>query len=492
MVSLRSHPHLYQINTWPWLDRLSRHAGRTITLADVPDEHWDRLRDSGFDLVYLLGIWQRSPIGREIARATPSLFPSYEAALPLWRPRDVVGSAFSIAAYEPDARIGTFDDLDAVREKLHARGMRLIVDFVPNHLGFDHRWIDEHPDRFVTAPEDRHRGEPDAFRRVEGTDGQVRFIACARDPNFPPWTDVAQLDYSKPGVRAAMIDVLRSIAEHADGARCDMAMLVLSDVFRRTWSHLAGPVPPEEFWGTAAEALPRFLLLAEVYWNLEARLQHLGFSFTYDKTLYDRLRAGSAPDVRAHLTADLSYQRRMARFIENHDEPRSSDAFGPRVTAAAVAIATLPGLRFFGDGQLEGRRVRVPVQLGAVADEPVDAALADFYRRLLEISNDPIFHAGEWQLSDIVPIDGSSSQVLAWQWRATRGECRLVVVNLGASTAQARVDVRGDLPQGDRIAFEDRLNGQLYERGRSELAADGLYVRLDAGGAHVFAWRPMI
>src|SRR5438105_881670 len=99
---MRPHPHLYEINTWPWLDALSRRVGRGITLGAVPDAEWDALRALGIDLVYLMGLWRRSPIGRQLARSDPRLFDAYDRALPGWHVQDVVGSAFSIAGFEPD------------------------------------------------------------------------------------------------------------------------------------------------------------------------------------------------------------------------------------------------------------------------------------------------------------------------------------------------------------------------------------------------------
>ena len=232
----------------------------------------------------------------------------------------------------------------------------------------------------------------------------MRFVACGRDPFFPPWTDVAQLDYFSDDTRAAMLAELQTIARHADGARCDMAMLVLSAVFGRTWSALVkAPPPATEFWAEARAAVPGFLMLAEVYWDLDWRLQQLGFDFTYDKRLYDRLVHGAPRDVRGHLGADPEYQRRSARFIENHDEARSVVAFGDRVMSAAVVVSTVPGMRFYHDGQFEGRTARLPVQLGVMADEPVDDRLLAFYRRLLEVVDAPVFHSGEWRLLDISP-----------------------------------------------------------------------------------------
>lgn len=485
---MRTNPVLYEINTWPWLERLSRRAGRRLTLGSVPDAEWDRLGAIGVDCVYLMGIWRRSAISRRIARSDAQLFARFDRALPDWRAADVVGSAYSVAGYDVDPILGTNEDLAQVRGRLHARGMRLIVDFVCNHTAFDHPWVVAHPERYVCAPEALFRGNPRAFQPIEVAGGDVRFVACGRDPFFPPWTDVAQLNYFRPETRHAMIDELRRLAARADGARCDMAMLVLSDVFARTWGHIVGAAPDVlDFWADAAAAVPDFYLIAEVYWDLERRLQQLGFGFTYDKSLYDRLLHGTGASVRDHLRADVEYQRKSARFVENHDEPRSAAVFGDRVRAAAVAALTVPGMRFLHDGQIEGRRLQTPVQLSRFADEPVDEPLRTFYERLLAAIASPAFHEGDWRLLDVGPGGGESYRDLAaWRWQH-RDRSWLVVVNLGHAVAQGYVRVNADLPSRDRYVFEDALDGRRYpwERGALE-AGGGLYVRLDVGGAHVF------
>ena len=471
------------------MNALSRTLGRRVTLGSVPDNQWDALHALGIDLVYLMGVWRRSALGRHLARSEVGLFPAFDRAVPGWRAKDVVGSAFSVAAYEPDSEIGTWDDVDAVREKLHARSMALIVDFIVNHTGFDHAWIADHPDRYVNVPEETFRRDPGAFRIVETPSGDVRFIACGRDPFFPPWTDVAQIDHFSPDARAAMIGELRAIARHADGARCDMAMLALSDVFARTWgAHVDAPPPGTEFWADARAAVPGFTLVAEVYWDLERRLQQLGLDFTYDKGLYDLLLRGNVLEVRAHLAGDDEYQRRTARFIENHDEDRSAAAFGDRVRPAAVAMSTIQGLRFFHDGQFEGRRARLPVQLGVMAEQTRDEHLLAFYSRLLSIVGDEQFHRGEWRLLDVASAgDDTHEQLVAWRWKR-RGALHVVAVNLGRGPAQAHVLLNEDLPAGvAAFIFEDLLNDRVYPWSRAALeSAGGLYVRLDKGASHIF------
>jgi hypothetical protein len=367
--------------------------------------------------------------------------------------------------------------------------MQLMVDFIPNHTGFDHPWIQSHPERYVQGDDAAFRRNPVAFRAIENSFGEVRLIACGRDPYFAPWTDVAQLDYSNADTRAAMVEVLGQLAVHADGARCDMAMLVLSDVFNQTWKdYLRSPMPAKEFWTEARSAVRTFTLLAEVYWDLEFRLQQLGFDFTYDKRLYDRLLHSAPPEIRGHLMADAEYQRRSARFIENHDEPRSAAEFGDRLRAAAVVISTLPGLRFFYHGQFEGRTEHLPVQLGRWRDQPVDEKLRGFYDRLLAAVEGDVFHAGAWRLLDVYPAgDPSNTDLLAWQWDRDR-ELRIVAVNLGGAAAQGLVQLSSELagnPRDDDVVFEDQLDGRRYPWSRNALKQSGLYVKLEKGDAHI-------
>ena len=485
----RSHPHLYQVNTWAWLEEMSAAAGRRLALRDVPDAEWDRLAALGFDLVYLLGVWRRSLAGRRHFRTDAASFRHFDRAAPGWTLASVVGSPFSIHEYAPDPRIGDWAALDAVRAKLHARGMRLILDFVPNHVGPDHPWIASHPEYFVRGTEADYQRDPAAFILVEPEGRAPYFVARGRDPYFAPWTDTAQVDYFEPGAREAMVGVLRDVAQHCDGLRCDMAMLVLNEVFARTWGGLlrGRPAPAGEFWPAAIAALPGdFLWMAEVYWDMEGALQALGFDFTYDKRLYDRLRGGRADELRAHLAADPAYQARLARFLENHDEHRAVHAYGrERVPGLAALIATLPGLRFFHQGQLEGRTVHLPMPLDAARPEAPDLALRAVYERVLQAADDPVFHEGEWSLLAVDrDADDSHGDLVAWRW--IRGAAQaLVVLNCSGGTAQGRVRPGPGLP-GPRLLLDDAMDGSRYERERADLEAHGLYVRLAARQAHLF------
>ena len=321
------YPALYQINTRVWLTELSGALGRRATLDDVPDGELDRLAELGFDWVWLLSVWQTGPAAQAISRANRSWRREFEETLPDLRDDDIGGSGFAIRSYTVHRDLGGTAALGRLRTRLQQRGMKLMLDFVPNHMAPDHPWVDEHPDFFVRGSENDLAASPQNYRRVR-TNGGALVLAYGRDPYFDGWPDTLQLDYGNPDLQQAMIGELATIAGQCDGLRCDMAMLVLPDVFERTWG-----IRPEPFWPKAIESVrrahPQFRFMAEVYWDLEWTMQQQGFDYAYDKRLYDRLREGRARPVREHFHAGLDYQDKLARFLENHDEPRAAATFPP-------------------------------------------------------------------------------------------------------------------------------------------------------------------
>jgi hypothetical protein len=270
-----------------------------------------------------------------------------------------------------------------------------------------------------------------------------------------------------------------------------MSMLVLREVFQRTWGRPALP-----FWPGAIAAArarnPGFRLIAEVYWGLEWEVLQQGFDGAYDKRLYDRLVAGAAGPVRDHLAAPLDYQSRMVRFLENHDEPRAAAVFpGPRHEAAAIVTFLAPGLRFLHQGQLEGHRVHLSAHLVRWPDEPTDPALHEFYGRLLEILRDPALRDGDWSLLACGPAwDGNPTvgQFLAFAWSSgsSTGSLRwVVVVNFGPNQGQARVLLPFEELAGRSLALTDRATGAVFDRSGDDLREHGLYVDLPAWGYHL-------
>lgn len=498
MIPYRNHPHLYEINTWTWLRELSRRSGQTMTLGDVPTAEWDALAAKGFDLIWLMGLWERSPEARRIARLTEKLHRDYENARPGWGADEVVGSPYAIHTYRPDRRLGSWGELDLVRQRLHERGLGLILDFVPNHTAVDHPWVTLSPDYYINFA--REPGTGVACFAAKDSQQETRCIAHGKDPYFPAWRDTAQVNHFNPAARRALLEELRRIAAHCDGVRCDMAMLVLNEIFDEAWGAVQPyPKPETEFWSDAIAALPDFIWIAEVYWDRERELQELGFSFTYDKTLYDLLRAGRAPEINRRLARDLPYQGKLVRFLENHDEPRSASVFGEaRFPAVGVLFATLPGMRFYHQGQLEGRRIRLPIQLARAQTEGTSRYFLEFYDRILEWTNDTAFHQGAWTLLCVTGAgDASSVSLIAHQWRSASG-WKLVAVNLSASTARGMVRLtespgdHGDKPgTDDALSFLDQLTGRTYQYRAEQIFRDGLYIELGAFGAHLFSVRPL-
>lgn len=488
---LRKHPHLYEINTWAWLEELSARAGRQIQLADVADSEWDTLEKRGFDIVWLMGVWQRSPESQRIALADPSNHAAYDRALPGWKAADVISSPYAVAGYTPDPRIGTWDALDRVRDKLHRRGMALFLDFVGNHTALDHPWTREHPEFYFWGTQQDFELNPSAFYPFPMRDG-TRFLVLARDPYFPPWKDVAQLNHFHAGMRAAQLQDLRTIAKHCDGLRCDMAMLHLSDIFAKVWSHFLqdATAPKKEFWTEAHETVPGLVLLAEAYWGTEPRLLDLGFSFAYDKHLYDAVRDENADAARAILSAAPDYQARFARFLENHDEARCNMVFGGRLPAVVTMMGTLPGLRFYHQGELDGRRMQLPITLRVAAEETTDPMAKVLFEKILRITNEDVFHEGEWRLLQVA-AEGAPTigNLIVYEWRS-RNSWKMIAVNPGSGSAQGRVGISDGAAPAKEYDFNDELNGVNYPRNGEELRNIGLFVRLEGHQAHLFDITP--
>jgi glycosidase len=489
---LRPHPHLYEINTWAWLEKLSARLGRPVNLANVPDSEWDAIARLGFDVVWLMGVWKRSPESRRIMLANPANAKEYDRALPGWKPDDVIGSPYSVAQYVPDARIGTWDSLDAVRAKLRERGIALFLDFVGNHTALDHSWTREHPEFYVQGGQQEFEKDPVSFCRIETPRG-IFFLALGRDPYFPPWDDVAQLNHFSPQMRAAQLAELRTIASHCDGVRCDMAMLHLNDIFEKIWGHLLhGAVAPEqEFWAKAHAAVPGLILFAEAYWGTEQRLLDLGFSFAYDKSIYDAVRDIRMTDLHPQLAAPVAYQSHLARFLENHDEDRFASVFAKdRRISAGTLVGTLPGMRFYYQGELEGFVRRLPITLRIWDDEPADPASSAFFAKLLRVTKDGLFHNGEWNCLSVTPEgDDTAGNLVVYEWRSEKA-WKIISINLAGAASQGRVHF-GDRPlAATEYVFYDELNDARYVRTADELRGLGLFVRREAFDAHIFNVSP--
>lgn len=481
----RNRPVIYEIHTWPWLAELGDRHHKKITLGNVPSAEWDALGALAVDAVWFMGVWQRSPAGIVVSNANPELQAEFARAVPDYTTADNVGSAYCVRDYQVDEHLGGAEGLSIARQELAARGIKLILDYVPNHVAPDHAWLREHPEYMMRGTAEDLARAPNEFIEVSG-----QVIANGRDPYFAPWRDVAQLNAFSPGLRAALVETVSSIAAQCDGMRCDMAMLLLNDIFAKTWGERAGAKPAAEFWRELIPAVkaryPDVLFIAEAYWDLEYELMQNGFDYCYDKRLYDRLEHENAQSVRGHLLAGIDYQDHLLRFIENHDEPRAAATFQPlQERAAAVITLTLPGAKLVYDGQLEGRKIKLPVFLGRRAPEPKDYELDLFYRALLKTIHADLFHEGTWQSCECTGwSDNNSAQnIVAWTWQ--HGEERaLIVVNYSARRSQAMIRLTWDELRGKVWRLADALNGDGFIRDGDQLRTAGLFVDLDAWRFH--------
>ena len=512
--------NLYELNTRLWLRELG-----VDRLRAVPDAVLDELAGLGFDALWLMGVWTPSAASARLA-ARPELLAGYRIDLPDCEPEDIEASPYAIAGYRLSPQLGSPEDLLHLRGRLHLRGMRLILDFVPNHTAVDHPFTVHQP-QIYAAPAPKAAPHPDDIFVTEG--GVTLYHG--RDPNFPSWIDTAQVDYRRRDTWDAMIRELRAVAACCDGVRCDMAMLLLRDVFAGTWTHSGrSPAPPPsdaasgEFWAEAIDAVrarhPGFLFIAESYWGLERRLQHLGFDFTYDKALYDHLLHGEAWAINSHLGVGRGRQRRSVRFIENHDEPRAAALAEDHHQMAALLALTLPGMRLLHQGQLEGARRRVPVQLRRRAAAPIDPPqprLRAFYQRLLALLADPVLRNGDWRLLPALPTwEGNPTHqsfvLYGWDGSHVRQPApvggapghRLLAANLAQHPAQCHVRLALPGLAGREVIIEEMLGtGQTpvgdarsaqglpsYRRHGDTLAERGLFLDLPARSAQLLAVHP--
>jgi hypothetical protein len=483
-----SYPSLYQINTRVWLTELSQKLGRRATLDDVPDSELDRLAKLGFEWVWFLSVWQTGPAGQKVSRSNPEWRKEFQETLPDLREEDIGGSGFAIAGYVTHTALGGDQALARLRKRMKDRKLRLMLDFVPNHTALDHPWVEEHVDYYMPGMELDLARAPKNYIWVKRKGGD-RLLAYGRDPYFPGWPDTLQLNYANPATQEALIGELRRMSGQCDGLRCDMAMLVLPDVFQRTWG-----VRPELFWPRATqrvrELVPKFCFMAEVYWDLEYTLQQQGFDYAYDKRLYDRLRDGHAKPVREHFWAGLDYQNKLARFLENHDEPRAAATLPPPVHKAAAVITYLSqGLRFFHQGQFEGKRKHISPHLVRGPVEPVDEELKQFYDQLLPLVRESVVREGQWRsLECAAAWDGNWTNecFIAFAWDGPAGQRRLVIVNYADNRSQCNVRLPfGDLG-GKTWRLQDCLDKESYDRSGDNLQSQGLFIDLDKWHYNIF------
>jgi len=463
-----SPPLLFEINTRCWLRALANRLGKPATLASVPEEEIAGWKENGFTHIWLMGVWTTGPKTLAIARAQADLRAQSVEAFGVGGEEKLVSSPYAIADYTVAESLGEPAALRQFRSRLHQHDLRLVLDFIPNHVGLDHRWLIEKNSLFVRSSSPK----PETFR-VEHAGG-ASWVAHGKDPYFAAWADTAQLDYRLPGTRTAMTEALQSVAAECDGARCDMAMLVLNEIFEKTWAQfpISQPAPPAEFWNEAISAVkkehPQFLFMAEAYWDLEPRLQELGFDCVYDKRFYDYLTHRDFPALQRQVRA-VAGKFNPVRFLENHDEPRIASLMTlPEQKAAAVLLLSQPGARLLHDGQLTGARQRTPVQFAEYWPESPNEEVTAFYDHLLSLLPQTVIGRGEMEFCDT-----GLPQCFAVKWKDT-SRISLVLVNLASESASFQLRGFGS-EYGVAKSYSDPIS-------TSNLVGGFLDIRLAANG----------
>ena len=476
---------IYEINTWPWINSLSRQYSRDVKLDTIPEEIFEE-NLLKFDAVWLMGVWERSPKSREIALKEPDLRKEFKKALPNLKDEDIIGSPYAIYYYHVDKHFGGFEALDVFKEKLNEKDIKLILDFVPNHVAVDHLWTLEKSDVFLEGTKQDLEDNPDMYFSIED-----RVFAHGKDPYFPPWSDTIQINAFSETARDKLISTLLTIAQHADGVRCDMAMLVTNEIFKKNWGEHVREVPEKDFWEVIIPRVhkkyPEFLFIAEVYWDMEWELMQQGFNFCYDKNLYDRLKDSNVDSIIGYLQGDLSYQQKLLRFIENHDEERAINAFGKDKSLAAATVAlSVPGAKLVYEGQMKGFETKLPVQLARRPEEKPKNEMLSFYEKLIGLLDEEILN---WKLSEVRAMEKNGNyyheKIIAHQWEQ-KNSIILAIINYSPLNNGANILPR-NIKNGDKdLILRDILSDTTMQHSITEIKEKGLNVELAPWKSKIF------
>jgi hypothetical protein len=469
-------PILYEINTRQWLRELSQREGRRITLSEIPDSEIERWRKLGFTHIWLMGVWQIGPQAR--AEALKHWRAKWRKEIPSSE-ADVEGSPYAIQEYSVDPRLGEPLGLLMLKERLGRAGFKLIVDFVPNHFGLDCAEPERYPARFVQASS----LVPGTFERQ--TKFGPRYFAHGRDPYFAPWTDTVQLDYRVAETQEAVTATAQTISMYGHGLRCDMAMLLLPEIFTETWRNFPSQGAHQTmrtFWKEAIPKIrslqPHVDLIAEVYWDREQELQELGFDYTYNKRVYDFIVRRQHTELNEFLSrCSPSYLDRSVHFIENHDEPRAASLLSiERHKAAAALLLFLPGMALLHEGQLEGRTAFARIQITRRVPEEPDSEISHFYGNLLSTIQTTLVRRGKPTI--LRNAGGEQAGIFAVKWEGANGEADVAVVNLGEE--DGRLTLKEEPTERISVLYSTKL-----EPVEISTASEGCLVRVPAESAYI-------
>jgi len=488
---------LYLINTRLWIKELRHKYGQSLTIDTIPEKEWSPLLKK-YDTFWFMGIYVPSPASQDHAK---KYVDQYRYALPNINSNiDIVASPFAIPDYIPNPEIvGNWFKWDKMLEKLHSHGKKVVIDFVPNHTGLDHSWAKTHPEYYIQGSESQYHSSPNFYYPVIDHKGNTHYLAHGKDPNYPEWSDTLQLNIANPIVQEEMGKIMLQLVDHADGIRCDMAMLVNPSTFLRTWGWALTDQQKDflchnPFWEkqlklvkAKADSLgKRFDIAGEIYWDKE----ELGkiFDGMYDNYLYQQfleVSSGKNPQkLREHIKYLVKRQNngqpyRSWLYVENHDEERGLKKFGGLSKTFAVLAGIIPDSVFMvNQGQEKGSRIRPPMQIGRFPKERVDSSVSKFYKTLFDLKNSRLFQQGDW---DMATIYTENPNIIALEVRSPDKKiCSVVCVNSGNYKAQCSVPEITANKDASVISLTDPSNIKV-----DAIRQQGLFIELKPGEVQV-------
>lgn len=481
---------MYEISTRPWLYNLTQKYGKPITtLSAIPIQEFQTIANQGFDMVWMMGVWSLGAYGLNFDRTNQGLLQAYSQNLPGYTTDDIIGSPYAVTNYTCNPQLGSDADILTLRKTLNSLGLKLMLDYVPNHTAVDCPWTTSTPDNYVRA---QNGTTPDPTRFLSNG------IAYGWGGWGGAWQDTCQINIWNPATRTARTSEVLHVASLADAIRCDVAYLLLNSQFSQNWgpqlSAWGWTQPATEWWSDAITAVkaqyPNVIFLAEVYTPLQPDMQAVGFDYTYDKELHDRLGNGDLDNIRGWITGNsASFATHSAHFTSNHDEQRGATFFGSwwRSDAAALLTFTMPGLRFFWMGDFEGYQYQLDVHLRREQNESTVADSYAFYQTFLSIVNTPVFKQGQWQYLD---VQGDNTPLIAFHW-SLGNERRLCVINFSDEQQGWGTIVVPDaqpINGNDTIPVTDLLSGEVYYRSANGMRTSGLNVGINSWYAQIFQY----
>lgn len=462
-----------------------------VRVLGAPENFFGSPEVFASDAIWLMGVWSPSQKSIQICSEHEGLNHEFRKTLSDLETKDIIGSPYAIFKYEPNPLIAEhFLELKQFKYKLNSIGKKLILDFVPNHMAVDSPLIDKYPDLFLYKKEENAEVCKNSFLHKNG-----RIYFYGRDPYYDGWTDTVQWDFSHPDTIKLHKKILSNISEVCDGVRCDMAMLPLEDVFEKTHGIRALPYW-KELIDSVKERYPNFLFIAEVYWNREYDLQQLGFDYTYDKTLYDRLKSREAEGIRLHLEATEEYQNHSLRFIENHDEERAVSTFKSWANSCFALLCFLPGSVLYHQGQRQGKQIKIPVQLARGPKEEINLESENFYDRAfyrIQKRKNKNLQLETFELKAYMDDYSLKNCIVRSVLNLDDNLVEILIFNtyphqvIGALHLPEQIREKVLQYKQDEIILKDVLTGETYSR-EKEMIERGMFIKLESGQAHWFSF----